>query len=78
MLAQAKTAARELRWADAAVYYAASRTAEWTLENMLADDGAVFYQRRRAYTNRIPYVRWSVAWVFAALARLSAAVERGI
>lgn len=35
--------------------------------------GAFAYQRRGRYTVRIPYLRWSTAWMYCALARLSAA-----
>lgn len=42
----------------------------WTLQNMLGEDGAFYYQRHRLWTNRTPYMRWGQAWMFRALARL--------
>jgi len=53
---------------------AAARTAHWTLVNMSRSDGAFVYQRRARYTNRIPYMRWSVAPIFCALSRLLSAI----
>ena len=35
-----------------------------------------YYQKTRWYTNRIDYMRWSQAWMFYALARYHAEVER--
>ena len=54
---------------------AASYVALWTLANMRRSDGAFIYQRHAHYTNRIPYMRWSVAPMFCALARLLRAIE---
>lgn len=45
----------------------------WALANMYDGRGCFYYQRTRWYTNRIPYVRWSQAHMFRALARLTAA-----
>jgi hypothetical protein len=49
---------------------AAARVATWTLDHMQQQDGSIAYQIRHRYVNRIVYVRWSVAWVFAAIAYL--------
>ncbi len=48
----------------------AQRIAEWTIQNMQSQDGHFHYQKRRAYTIRIPYMRWSDAWMFLALSVL--------
>ena len=53
----------------------AARVASWTLANMQATDGAFFYQRGAILTNRIPYMRWSIAPMFCALSRLLYAIE---
>jgi hypothetical protein len=47
------------------------RTASWVIHNMQRPDGAFIYQIRRTHTNTIRYMRWGVAWMFAALARLA-------
>jgi len=49
--------------------------AEWTLNHLALPGGAFAYQRHRCYTNRIPYMRWSTAWMFCALARLARAAS---
>lgn len=43
----------------------------WVIENMQKSDGSFVYQIRRTYTNRISYMRWGAAWMFAALARVA-------
>ena len=48
----------------------ADRIAEWAIENLGDRRGYFHYQRRRLYTVRIPYMRWSGAWMAYALARL--------
>jgi hypothetical protein len=49
---------------------AAFRVAEWTLANMQNRRGYFIYQIHRRFVNRIPYLRWSNAWMLYALARL--------
>jgi hypothetical protein len=51
---------------------AARRVALWTIGRMQRSDGAFIYQIHRWYRIRIPYARWSVAWMLCALARLAA------
>jgi hypothetical protein len=48
----------------------ALEVAEWTINNMQAHEGPFYYQRHRTWVNRTPYMRWSQAWMFKALARL--------
>ena len=48
----------------------AERVASWTIENMRDKRGFFYYQRRRFYTVRKPYMRWTQAWMLYALARL--------
>jgi hypothetical protein len=48
----------------------AERIANWTLENLRDQKGMFYYQRHRFHTVRIPYMRWSQAWMAYALARL--------
>jgi len=48
----------------------ASRTAQWILDNMSLPNGGFKYQIHPRYENRLVYMRWSVAWIFAGLARL--------
>jgi len=48
----------------------AIHVANWTISNMQASDGHFFYQRRRIMVNKISYMRWSNAWMLAALSYL--------
>jgi hypothetical protein len=48
----------------------ADKIAEWAITNLRDDRGLFYYQRRRFQTVRIPYMRWSEAWMAYALARL--------
>ena len=48
----------------------AERIAEWAIANMRDDRGFFYCQRHRFHKVRIPYIRWSEAWMMYALARL--------
>jgi hypothetical protein len=48
----------------------AQQIASWTLDNLHDPRGYFYYQRRRFYTVRKPYMRWTQAWMLYALARL--------
>ncbi len=45
----------------------AERVLRWTVENMQAPEGYFYYQKRKYVTNKIPYMRWSQAWIFYGL-----------
>ncbi len=48
----------------------AERVAGWAVRELFDARGFFRYQRRRFYTVRTPYLRWSQAWMLYALARL--------
>ena len=48
----------------------ARNVAVWTIQNLRDRRGFFYYQRRRFYTVRKPYMRWTQAWMLYALARL--------
>lgn len=48
----------------------AEDVARWTICNLRDERGFFYYQKRRFYTVRKPYMRWSQAWMLYALARL--------
>jgi hypothetical protein len=48
----------------------ARNVASWTINNLRDDRGFFYYQRRRFYTVRKPYMRWTQAWMLYALSRL--------
>jgi hypothetical protein len=61
----------ELQWMDTGALELAQRVARWAIHNLQdAEGGYFYYQRRRFYTVRTPYMRWSQAWMLYALARL--------
>jgi len=49
----------------------ANTIAHYTIKNMQDVHGYFYYQKWPIYTNKIPYVRWSQAWMMLALACLS-------
>lgn len=48
----------------------AQRIAEWTIRNMQSSKGYFYYRKYAWYTHKIPYMRWSQAWMLLALATL--------
>ena len=48
----------------------ARRIAEWMIANLIGPDGNSYYQKRRLFTIRTPFVRWGQAWAAYALASL--------
>jgi len=48
----------------------AKKIAKWAIDNMQDKTGCFYYQKTRWYTNKIPYMRWSQAWMFYALSQL--------
>ena len=48
----------------------AEDVARWTIDNLRDAQGFFYYQKRRFYTVRKPYMRWSQAWMLYALSRL--------
>lgn len=45
----------------------AGRIASWAIENMRSPKGYFYFQKTKWFTNRIPYIRWSQAWIFYSL-----------
>ncbi|MBA3726514.1 MAG: delta-aminolevulinic acid dehydratase [Armatimonadetes bacterium] len=45
--------------------------ASWVISNMQKADGSFIYQIRRTHKNRISYMRWGAAWMFAALGKVA-------
>jgi hypothetical protein len=54
----------------------AEKIAGWALESLRNPRGYFHHQKGRFYKVRIPYMRWSEAWMMYALARLREAVEK--
>ena len=60
----------ECRKLDKTSLNMAQNVARWTIQNLHDERGFFYYQRRRFYTIRKPYMRWTQAWMLYALARL--------
>ena len=60
----------EFRELDETSLSMAQNVARWTIQNLRDERGFFYYQRRRFYTIRKPYMRWTQAWMLYALARL--------
>lgn len=60
----------ELREIDDNAIVLARKIAHWAISNLRDQRGFFYYQRRRFYTVRTSYMRWSQAWMLYALARL--------
>jgi hypothetical protein len=60
----------ECRELDSDALSLAQTVATWTIQNLRDTRGFFYYQRRRFYTVRKPYMRWTQAWMLYALSRL--------
>lgn len=47
----------------------AARVVNWTLNHMQDPSGYIYYQRWKWGANKIPYMRWSCAWMFLAISK---------
>ena len=60
----------DLRKIDDSAMGLAARIANWSIDNLRDPRGFFYYQRRRSYTVRTPFMRWSQAWMLYGLSRL--------
>ena len=44
-----------------------NRVLNWTIVNMESKKGYFYYQINKAFSSKIPYIRWAQAWMFYAL-----------
>lgn len=44
------------------------RLLQWVIGTMQGQKGYFYFQKRKYFTNKIPYMRWSQAWMYHALA----------
>ena len=66
----------EVRDIDRDAVALAQKIAHWSIRHLRDKRGFFYYQRRRFYTIRTPFMRWAEAWMLYALARLTEE-ERG-
>ena len=60
----------ELREMDDGALPLAEKIAAWAIENLRDASGYFYYQRRRLFIVRTPFMRWTQAWMLYAFARL--------
>ncbi len=60
----------ELQDLDRGARPLAERIAAWSVNNLRDSRGFFYYQRRRFYTVRTPFMRWTQSWMLYALGRL--------
>jgi hypothetical protein len=68
--ATAIIALQELRELDREAVPLAEMIARWAIRNLRAPEGFFYYQRRRFHRLRVPYMRWTQAWMLYALGSL--------
>jgi hypothetical protein len=56
----------------------AERLADWCMREMRDPAGFFYYQKHRHYVNRLPYMRWTQAWMLLALAQLAASTPAAV
>jgi len=54
----------------------AQEIAAWSLANLRDARGFFYCQKRRFFTVKVPYMRWSEAWMMYALSLLREALEK--
>lgn len=60
----------DLRQLDQSAQAFAEQAAVWSIRHLRDRQGFFYYQRRRFYIVRTPFMRWTQAWMLYALARL--------
>ena len=45
----------------------ARKVMQWSIENIQDKQGYFYYQRKKTFSSRIPYMRWAQAWMFYAM-----------
>jgi hypothetical protein len=77
VVAQAILTFDAFRRVDAEAGGRALGLAEWLVSTFQDRAGYFYYQRRRGYTVRIPFIRWVQAWVLRSLVELQCPPGRG-
>lgn len=60
----------EMQEIDTGASDIAAKVAHWAITHLRDGRGFFWYQRKRFYTVRIPYMRWSQSWMLYGLAKL--------
>ena len=43
-----------------------NKVLSWTISNMQSNDGSFYYQKKKLFSSKVPYIRWAQAWMFYA------------
>lgn len=54
----------------------ADRVLHWTIDHMQSEQGYFYFQIKKYFTSKIPYMRWGQAWMFYALSHYLARVNQ--
>lgn len=54
----------------------AQKVAIWMVKNMQGKDGSFYFRKYQYHTEKTPFMRWSNAWMFAALSHLLLATNK--
>jgi rhamnogalacturonyl hydrolase YesR len=66
--AQGLVTLTKLKSLDPAATAKRDKLAQWVIHSMQDTKGFFYFQKRKYFTNKIPYMRWSQAWMYHALA----------
>lgn len=66
----------QLAYLDPSYLPFAKTIADWTIQNMQDKKGYFYYRKYRWFTNKIPFMRWSQAWMLLALVTLQNALNK--
>lgn len=54
----------------------AKRVLSWTINNMQDSSGYFYYQKKKSWNSKIPYMRWAQAWMFYSMSLYLANVDK--
>lgn len=66
--AQGLVTLTKLKHLDPAAEPKRNRLIKWVIHSMQDNKGFFYFQKRKYFTNKIPYMRWAQAWMYHALA----------
>ena len=49
---------------------------QWTILNMQDSKGYFYYQKKKYFSSKIPYIRWAQAWMFYGFSYYSLSLKK--
>lgn len=68
----------DLKGLDEGALPLAEKIAAWSVQHLRDSNGFFYYQQRRFYLVRTPFMRWNEAWMLYGLSRLMEEQEQGV